>query len=100
MVMATRIQRLRSQCLAILARPLNLIWEGGGYFLICELSERNWRALFRAKNAPDARKLLNLRYALNGSQVFPFRKTPLGRHFGGAAEMGPSDSSTIPVGGG
>src|SRR6266849_7692448 len=98
--MATRIQRLSNQCLAILARLVNLIWEGGGYFLICELFERNWKALFRAKNAPDARKSPNIRPALNGSQVFPFQKTPLGRHFGGAAEMGPSDLSTIPVGGG
>src|SRR6266567_7323713 len=97
--MATRIQSLSSQCLVILARVLNLIWAGGGYFLICELFETNWKALFRAKNAPDARKLLNLRYALNGSQVFRFWKTPpLGRHFGGAAKMGPSDSSTIPMG--
>src|SRR6266699_3716526 len=96
--MATRIQRLSSQRLAILARLVNLIWAGGGYFLICELSERNWRALFRAKNAPDARKSLSSRYALNGSQVFRFWKAPLGRHFDGAAEMGPSDSSTIPMG--
>src|SRR5436190_10997987 len=98
--MAISTQRLSSQCLAILAQMLNLIWEGGGYFLICELFERNWRALFRAKNAPDARKLLNLRYALNGSQVFRFWKTLLIRDFGGVAEMGSSDSSMIRVGGG
>ena len=50
-----------------------------------------------SQEAPDAKKWLNLRYALNGSQVFPFRKTPLRRDFGGAAETGPSDLSTIPV---
>src|SRR5215470_3927019 len=66
--MATRIQRLSSQCLATLARPANLIWEGGGYFLTCELSEKNWKALSRAENALDARKWLNLLYKNNSQQ--------------------------------
>src|SRR6266480_3358230 len=95
--MAIRTQRLSSQCLAILARLRNLIWEDGGYFLTCELSKRNWKALFQAKNAQGARNWLNIRYTLNGFPVFPFRKTPLRTDFGGAAEMGPSDLSTIPV---
>src|SRR5215813_10933503 len=98
--MATRIQKLSSQYLVILARLVSLILEGGGYFLTSELSETNWKALFRTKNAPDARNSLNVRHALNGSQVFPLRKTLLIRDFGGVAEMGSSDSSMIRVGGG
>ena len=42
--MATRIQSLSSQCLAILPRLVNLILEGGGYFLTSELSEKNWKS--------------------------------------------------------
>src|SRR6185312_1265720 len=66
--MATRIQRLSSQCLAISAWPVNLIWEGGGYFLTCERSEKNWKALSRAKNAQDARESLNLPHNNNSTQ--------------------------------
>src|SRR6476659_7329174 len=66
--MAIRTQRLSSQCLAILVRPVNLIWEGGGYFLTCESSKKNWKALSRAKNARDARKSLNLPHKNNSKQ--------------------------------
>jgi hypothetical protein len=50
--------------LSYLGPTSKLIWEGGGYILTCELSERNWEAHSLAKNAP-ARKSLNLPHENN-----------------------------------